>query len=60
MESPLALYRRYLVNHVVGHLLGHGHSSCQAAGARAPVMMQQTMGVGACRANGRPLPWERR
>jgi Protein of unknown function (DUF3152) len=58
-HRDVALYRRYLVNHEVGHLLGHGHSSCQAAGARAPVMMQQTMGVGACRANGRPLPWER-
>ena len=58
-HGNVALYRRYLVNHEVGHLLGHGHSSCQAAGARAPVMMQQTLGVGACRANGRPLAWER-
>jgi hypothetical protein len=55
----LARYRAYLVNHEVGHLLGHGHAGCGAPGAKAPVMMQQTKGVGACRANPLPLPWER-
>ena len=40
-------------------MLGHGHGVCPVSGARAPVMMQQTIGVGACRPNGRPLPWER-
>jgi hypothetical protein len=58
-RGNLRAYRVYLVNHEVGHLLGRGHQYCPAAGARAPVMMQQTKGVGSCRANAWPLAWER-
>lgn len=53
-EGDLAGYRRYLVNHEVGHTLGHAeHLPCPEIGAEAPVMMQQTLGVDACE----PSPW---
>ncbi|MGI8459723.1 MAG: DUF3152 domain-containing protein [Propionibacteriaceae bacterium] len=49
-------YRTYLVNHEFGHYLGYGHVGCPAPGKRAPVMMQQTKGVGSCRSNPWPAP----
>jgi uncharacterized protein YabE (DUF348 family) len=54
--SDIALYRRYLVNHEVGHGLGFGHVGCPASGALAPVMMQQSISLGGCRPNGWPHP----
>ena len=56
-EFPnLTVYRRYVVNHEVGHVLGKGHERCAAAGRLAPVMQQQTVRVAPCTPNAWPLP----
>lgn len=54
--GDLRNYRRYLINHEVGHALGNGHVDCPGTDVLAPVMMQQTKGVGDCIASPWPSP----
>ncbi|MER7010904.1 DUF3152 domain-containing protein [Saccharopolyspora sp. NPDC000359] len=44
-EGDLGSYRRYAINHEVGHVFGNKHVGCPAQGGLAPVMMQQTFSV---------------
>jgi len=57
--GDLPAYRTYMVNHEVGHGLGHGHRMSCGAGGLAPVMMQQTKSLYGCRRNPWPLAAER-
>jgi hypothetical protein len=41
-DGRLEEYRKYMVNHEVGHFLGRGHEPCEVDGGAAAVMMQQT------------------
>lgn len=52
-ERRLPDYRRYVVNHEVGHALGYPHVACPGAELPAPVMLQQTIGLDGCL----PNPW---
>lgn len=51
-------YRRMVINHEVGHFLGHGHYHCRENGNLAPVMQQQSIDLEGCQFNPWPLQFE--
>lgn len=46
-KLPLNLYRQYMVSHEIGHILGYEHIPIPHSGP-APIMIQQTLGIGNC------------
>ncbi len=56
-DDKMHSYRQMLINHEVGHRLGHNHEVCGRDGALAPVMMQQTKFLSTDGATCRPNAW---
>jgi hypothetical protein len=52
-KLPLEEYRQYVISHEMGHILGYDHTQCPGEGQPAPIMMQQTLGIGKCVPNNK-------
>lgn len=57
-NGSLRDYRNMVVNHELGHWLGHGHQTCGGPGQLAPVMAQQSIDLQGCKFNPWPLASE--
>lgn len=57
-SGTVGRYRALMVNHEVGHVLGQRHRGCARGTGPAPVMMQQSKGLGGCTPNEWPLDYE--
>ena len=48
-------YRKYVINHEIGHVIGLDHKKCNLNKSnKSPIMMQQTKGTGLCEFNPYP------